>query len=44
MKAKKQNEYLKKLEEWGFKTNPFNKTLQGVQNLMTNYIREHYTT
>ncbi len=37
MKAKKQNEYLKKLEEWGFKTNPFNKTLQGVQNLMTNY-------
>ena len=37
MKAKKQNEYLKKLEDWGFKTNPFNKTLQGVQNLMTNY-------
>ena len=25
------------MNEWGFKTNPFNKTLQGVQNLMKNY-------
>ncbi len=37
MKTKKQNEYLQKLTEWGFKTNPFNKTLKGVQNLMNNY-------
>ena len=37
MKIKKQNEYLQKLTEWGFKTNPFNKTLKGVQNLMNNY-------
>jgi len=37
MKIKKQNEYLQKLNEWGFKTNPFNKTLQGVKNLMKNY-------
>ncbi len=37
MKVQKQNEYLQKLKEWGFKTNPFNKTLKGVQNLMNNY-------
>ena len=37
IKINKQNEYLQKLNEWGFKTNPFNKTLQGVQNLMKNY-------
>jgi len=37
MKINKQNEYLQKLNEWGFKINPFNKTLQGVQNLMKNY-------
>ena len=37
MKILKQNEYLKKLNEWGFKTNPLNKTLKGVQNLMKNY-------
>ena len=32
-----QNEYLKKLKEWGFKTNPFNKTIVGVNSLMNNY-------
>jgi len=37
MKVKKQNEYLQKLTEWGFKTNPLNKTLKGIQNLMNNY-------
>ena len=37
MKINKQNEYLQKLNEWGFKINPFNKTLQSVQNLMKNY-------
>ena len=37
LKILKQNEYLKKLNEWGFKTNPLNKTLKGVQNLMKNY-------
>ena len=37
MKIVKQNEYLKKLNEWGFKTNPLNRTLKGVQNLMKNY-------
>jgi len=37
MKVQKQNEYLQKLTEWGFKTNPFNKTIKGIQNLMNNY-------
>ena len=33
----KQSDFLKKLKEWGFKTNPLNKTLKGIQNLMKNY-------
>ena len=37
MYLKTQNEYLQKLKEWGFKTNPFNKTLIGIKNLMDNY-------
>ncbi len=37
LKATSQNEYLKNLKEWGFKTNPLNKTLEKVENLMTNY-------
>ena len=32
-----QFEYLKKLNEWGFKTNPFNKLISGVENLLINY-------
>ena len=36
-KIEKQNEYLRKLSEWGFKTNPLNKTLKGIKNLMKNY-------
>ena len=35
--AKRQNEYLEKLKEWGFKTNPFNKTIKTVDGLMKNY-------
>ena len=31
MKINKQNEYLQKLSEWGFKTNPFNKTIKGIK-------------
>ena len=34
---KKQSDYLKKLDEWGFKTNPLNKTISGVKNLIQNY-------
>jgi len=32
-----QFDYLKKLNEWGFKTNPFNKYISGIKNLMKNY-------
>ncbi len=37
LKATSQDEYLKNLKEWGFKTNPLNKTLENIENLMTNY-------
>ena len=37
LKATSQDEYLKNLKEWGFKTNPLNKTLEKIQNLITNY-------
>ncbi len=37
MQISSQNEYLKKLDEWGFKINPLNKTIIGVNNLMSNY-------
>ncbi len=33
----KQSEFLEKLKEWGFKTNPLNKTIKGIENLMKNY-------
>ena len=32
-----QFEYLKKLNEWGFKTNPHNRLITGVKNLLINY-------
>ena len=32
-----QFEFLKKLQNWGFKTNPQNKLISGVKNLMKNY-------
>ncbi|WP_440635343.1 NAD-dependent DNA ligase LigA [Candidatus Pelagibacter sp. HIMB1746] len=32
-----QYDFLKKLTEWGFKTNPLNKLISGVENLMENY-------
>ncbi len=37
LKQKKQSDYLKKLGEWGFKTNPLNKTISGIKNLIQNY-------
>ena len=37
MKISKQNEFLKRLKEWGFKVNPLNKTIKGIKNLMKNY-------
>ncbi len=38
LEIKNQSDYLQQLSEWGFKTNPFNKTLSGIQNLMKNYL------
>ena len=32
-----QSDFLKKLTEWGFNTNPFNKLTSGIKNLMDNY-------
>ena len=37
LKAKNQTDFLKNLDDWGFKTNPLNKLVTGVDNLLTNY-------
>ncbi len=37
MKIKNQKDFLNKLSSWGFKTNPLNKTIDGIKNLMINY-------
>ena len=37
MKIENQSEFLNYLNKWGFKTNPFNKTLIGIEELMKNY-------
>ena len=37
LKQKKQSDYLEKLDEWGFKINPLNKTISGIKNLIQNY-------
>ena len=37
LKIQNQFDYLKKLSEWGFITNPLNKCISGIKNLMKNY-------
>ena len=37
LKTNTQSDFLKKLSGWGFKTNPFNKRIKGIKNLMENY-------
>ena len=37
LKVDNQFEYLEKLSEWGFKTNPLNKLIVGIKNLIENY-------
>ena len=37
LEVENQFQFLKKLDEWGFKTNPFNKLITGIKNLMINY-------
>ncbi len=34
---KNQTDFLNKLKEWGFKVNPLNKLISGIENLMANY-------
>jgi len=36
LKAKNQKDFLKNLDDWGFKTNPLNKLITGVDNLLIN--------
>jgi DNA ligase (NAD+) len=37
LKANNQIDFLRNLNEWGFKTNPFNKLVTGIDNLLINY-------
>ncbi len=37
LKVNLQSDYLKKLKDWGFKTNPLNKIISSTKNLMLNY-------
>ena len=37
IKISTQDEFLKKLSKWGFKTNPLNRLVKGIKNLMQNY-------
>jgi DNA ligase (NAD+) len=37
MNIDNQNDFLKYLHTWGFKTNPYNKIIHGTKNLMRNY-------
>ncbi len=37
LRVKTQNDYLKKLSEWGFKTNPLNRLITGIDKLLKNY-------
>ncbi|WP_435095952.1 NAD-dependent DNA ligase LigA [Candidatus Pelagibacter bacterium nBUS_27] len=37
LKIRNQIDFLRKLNDWGFKTNPLNKLITGVENLLTNY-------
>ena len=37
LKIENQFEFLKKLNEWGFKTNPLNKLIVGIKDLLINY-------
>ena len=37
MKIFNQNDFLKKLDIWGFKTNPYNRLIKGIKNLVINY-------
>ena len=38
LKINKQSEFLKKLNEWGFKVSKFNKIISGIDNLLSNHV------
>ena len=37
LKSEKQTDFIKDLEKWGFKTNPYNKKITGIKNLLLNH-------
>ena len=37
LESENQIDFIKKLDEWGFKTNPYNKKISGVKNLILNH-------
>tara|TARA_B100001059_G_scaffold164873_1_gene164429 strand:+ start:1282 stop:3312 length:2031 start_codon:yes stop_codon:yes gene_type:complete len=38
LNIKNQSDFLKNLSKWGFKTNPFNKIISGVNNLLSHHV------
>ena len=39
MNIEYQTDFLKSLSKWGFKTNPLNKRITGIKNLISNYLK-----
>ena len=37
LKSQKQTDFIKLLEKWGFKINPYNKKISGIKNLISNH-------
>ena len=37
LKLEKQTDFIKRLDKWGFKTNPYNKKITGIKNLISNH-------
>ena len=37
LRSAKQTDFIKQLEKWGFNTNPYNKKISGIKNLMSNH-------
>ena len=37
LKSQKQTDFINSLKKWGFKTNPYNKKISGIKNLITNH-------
>ena len=37
LSSETQTDFIKQLDKWGFKTNPYNKKISGVKNLMSNH-------